>query len=271
MIALDLANARLAALSRVPRVQLETFEHSAWTPALIDELHKLAVEMAAEDRGHFAKHAYTNDTVHLFREQESGAVVGFQFWRCSPGPEAGSRVVFGGKLRVRPAFRRRGLHLISALAYYDEIMSTHPSAQFHRLSIASVFGFVAIASALASYEFIAERAPPEAGTPAQEHALARSEYWLCDCVAARAAESGYEYDRVSGIVNVHIQLTPQLLSTYPPEFYARRLARTYSHRNPDFRSNGCYLAFGFPLSRENLTSIHAMVERRLAAQAPSAS
>jgi hypothetical protein len=247
MVNIHAANQRLCSDSRLPRVLLESHARSSWTPALLDSLHAIAVIMAAEDRAHFAKHAYTNDAVHIFREQQGGGIVGFQFWRCLAGDGPGTRVVFGGKLRILPEYRRRALHLVSALVFFDAASRDYPAERLHRMSIASLFGFVSIAGALADYQFVDAAAQP----------------WLCDILAASARESGYSFDRDTGVVDVAIHVTAAQLARYPAVFYDQPLARAYAARNPGYRTNGRYLAFAFDFSPANLAAMQAAVDARL--------
>lgn len=245
---------RTAGAAQDPALRIEVFERERWTPALFDELYALATSMSAETRANFDNHAGTNDSVHLFRAQPSGTLAGFQFWSSGAYGQAGRRVIIGGKLRVLPQFRRRALHLRSALAYYTEVLRAHPADAIERVSLASLFGFVAIAGAVHDYRFIAE------------DTLAPEERWLCDVVEERAAHSGYRYERRTGVVHVAIKPTSAQLDAYPTAFYETPLARAYRARNPEFRSNGCYLAFGFGLSLANLKAIDMAIARRLAQQ-----
>jgi hypothetical protein len=237
---------------RNAEVGIEVFERDRWTPELLDALYALATSMSAEERANFDNHAWTNDCVHLFRAQPSGALAGFQFWCSGPSSRPGRRVIIGGKLRVLPEYRRKALHLRSALSYYSAVGRAHPDDAIERVSLASLFGFVAIAGALHEYRFIAE------------DTLAADARWLCDVVAERAAHSGYRYERQTGVVHVAIRPTAAQLGAYPADYYETPLARAYRARNPEFRTNGCYLAFGFPLSAENLQAIAAAIARKLA-------
>src|SRR5262245_56800493 len=122
-----------------------------FTPALLDSLHALANRLMAEDAVHFRVHAETSDVVHVYERTDTGAPVGFQFWRTAAMELPGCRALIGGKLRVDPAFRGRALHLRSGLRFYVESQLCHPRTRFYRLSLASLFGFVSITSALADY------------------------------------------------------------------------------------------------------------------------
>jgi hypothetical protein len=215
---------------------LEVHPCADWTPALLDELHALAITMSAESREHFERHALSNDCVYLFRDQ--GAVVGFQFWRTVSLPEA--RLILGGKLRIAPSHRRRGLHLRAGLAYY------RAQGDAYRVSLAGLFGFVSLTRALAHFEVISSATSP---------------VWLTDAVERIARESDFVFERATGLVRVGIQVTPAQLQAYPESFYASPQARAYAALNPDYRTNGTYLAFGFALSASNLASLERAVAR----------
>ncbi|HYO59262.1 hypothetical protein [Archangium sp.] len=51
----------------------------------------------------------------------------------------GGRVILGGKLRILPGFRNRGLHLLSGLTSFLQDKLRHPRSRHYRLSIASLF------------------------------------------------------------------------------------------------------------------------------------
>ncbi len=232
-----------------PSVSMEVHPRATWSDALLAELYALAITMSAEDRGHFLKHAYTNDTLHLFRAQDAH-VVGFQFWRSDWAPNRNDRLIVGGKLRIAPRYRRCALHLRSGLAYYREQLCTHAETGMYRVSIASLFGFVAITRPLASYQFVSE------GT------LEPAQRWLCDVVDTLARDSDYAFDRSSGRVQVGIKMTESQLSGYPASFFQSAHARAYAERNPAYATNGSYLAFWFPLSTENLSGIERAIALR---------
>jgi hypothetical protein len=217
---------------------LEVHPRADWTPALLDELHTLAITMSAESREHFERHAISNDCVYLFRDQS--ALVGFQFWRTVALPQA--RLILGGKLRIAPSHRRRGLHLRAGLAYY------RAQGDAYRVSLAGLFGFVSITRALSHYEVISTATSPA---------------WLTDAVGHIARESDFAFDPASGLVRVGIQVTPAQLAAYPESFYASPQARAYAAVNPDYRTNGTYIAFGFPLSPANLAAMERAVRAYL--------
>src|ERR1700755_2189604 len=192
----DAARAAIATRAR-------TIPRAAFTPALLDSLHALANRLLSEDAAHFRVHAGTNDVVHVYERIDTGEPVGFQFWRTADMALPGCRVIIGGKLRVDPAFRRRALHLRSGLRFYLEAQLRHPRTRFYRLSLASLFGFVSITSALARYQ----RFDPHDAS-AEGRALRAAFQQLAD-------ESHYQLDPVTGLFPVGIRPTPAVLAQYP--------------------------------------------------------
>lgn len=234
-------------------VRLVRVSRDEWTPALLRSLYALAITMSAEDYDNFERHALTNQCVHLFRLTTTDALAGFQFWwdGAAKLSDQDQHLVIGGKLRILPAYRRRALHLRSALAIYADVLRTYPGRTVQRMSFASLFGFVSIARAVRDHHVIAtDTLPPHA-------------QWLCGAASERALDSGYQFDPSSGLVHVNIRPTAEQLAGYPESFFESPLARAYIGRNRDWRTNGCYLAFGFPLSTVNLQTIDsAITERR---------
>ncbi|WP_437614236.1 hypothetical protein WMF20_14915 [Sorangium sp. So ce834] len=100
---------------RRPAVRVETIERRDFDDQRLRELHALSNALMAERFEHFCVHARTDDVVHVFRRADTGAIVGFQFWKTAPLGLPRSRAIVGGKLRIPPDFRTRGLHLSSGL------------------------------------------------------------------------------------------------------------------------------------------------------------
>lgn len=235
-----------------PRVRLQVLPRADFTEAAIAELHALANTLMAEDLAHFRVQAYSNDFVHVFRRADTDEVVGFQFWRTAPMGLPRARVILGGKLRILPAFRNRGLHLLSGLVFYLQEQLRHPASRYYRLSIASPFGFVSITEALAHYEFFDPR--PREG----ERGAIR------DAFFAAAEESHFVIDEKTGLFRVNIFMTPETLGRYPPRYFERPAARAYASVNPDFRTNGCYVGFWFRFTPANLRALTRVILRKLA-------
>ena len=138
-------------MSQKVAVRTRSIPRRSFTPELLRSLHALADRMLSEDIEHFRLHAKTNEVVHVYERTDTGAPVGFQFWRTAAMDLRDCRVVIGGKLRIEPEFRRRALHLRSCMRFYLENQLRHPGTRFYFLAVASLFGFVSIASALADY------------------------------------------------------------------------------------------------------------------------
>jgi hypothetical protein len=221
-----------------------------FTPALLDSLHALASRLLSEDAAHFRVHAETNDVVHVYERVDTGAPVGFQFWRTAAMELPGCRAIFGGKLRVDPAFRGRALHLRSGLRFYLETQLRHPRTRFYRLSLASLFGFVSITSALADYRLF----DPAAAGP-EGRAIRAAFQRLAD-------QSHYQLDPATGLIFVGIRPTAELLAQYPPGYYQRPQAVAYARANPSWRDNACNVGFWFRFTPANLTSLARTIVRK---------
>jgi len=214
-----------------------------FTPELLDSLYSLANRLLSEDAAHFRVHAETNEVVHVYERADTGAPVGFQFWRTAPMDLPGCRALIGGKLRVDPAFRRRGLHLRSGLRFYLESQLRHPRTRFYRLSLASLFGFVSITSALADYRLFDPR-PADAEGRAIRGAFER----LAD-------QNHYRLDPATGLISVGIGINEATLAQYPASYYQRPEARAYARINPGWRDNGCNVGFWFRFTPANLAKL----------------
>lgn len=232
-------------------IRARSIPRARFTPALLDSLHELANRLLAEDAAHFRVHAETNDVVHIYERADTGRVVGFQFWRTGPIDLPGCRALMGGKLRVDPEFRRRGLHLRSGLRFYLENQLRHPRTRYYRLSLASLFGFVSITSALADYRLF----EPMAGD-AEGRAIRGAFQRLAD-------QSHYQLDPATGLFQVGIRPTAATLAQYPASYYERPEARTYARVNPGWRDNGCNIGFWFRFTPANLSKlIRTIIDKR---------
>jgi hypothetical protein len=236
---------------RRPGVRMETLERQDFTDERIAELHAMACRLMAEDLAHFRVHAETNDVVHIFRRVDTGELVGFQFWRTTPMTLPGCRAILGGKLRILPAFRRRGLHLLSGLLFFLQQKARHPLMRYYRLSIASLFGFVSITEALRHYQVL----DPHDHSPEGRAVMA--------AFAERAAESHYCVDPETGLIFVDIFMTPETLANFGPSYFDRPAARRYAEVNPDYRSNGCNVGFWCRFTPANLLSLTHAIRRKL--------
>lgn len=189
--------------------------------------------------------------MHVFRRVDTDAVVGFQFWRTLPMGLPGCRIIVGGKLRVLPGFRGRGLHLLSGLLFFLQTKARYPRARCYRLSIASLFGFVAITDALQHYRVLDPHDHSDEGRA------------VTAAFAALAAQSHYQLDMDTGLIAVNIFMTPETLAGYAPAYFDRPAARRYAAVNPGYRSNGCYVGFWFRFTPANLLSLTRAIGRKL--------
>lgn len=249
---MNLADLLLRLSSLRPQVRMEVLHREDFTEATLKELHALASRLMAEDLEHFRVHAQANELVHVFRRVDSGEVVGFQFWRTAPLGLPRGRVILGGKLRILPEFRNRGLHLLSGLVVFLQNKVRHPTSRFYRLSIASPFGFVSITEALAHYELFNPRK-----REGEEGAVR-------EAFIALAHESHFDVDEERGLFRVGITITPETLGRYPPAYFERPAARVYASVNPGFRTNGCYVGFWFRFTPANLLALTRTIRRKLA-------
>lgn len=238
-------------------LRIRSVPRRAFDDALLDRLHAFASRLLAEDAAHFRVHAETNEVVHVFERRDTGALVGFQFWRTGAIGLPRSRTIIGGKLRVDPAFRNRGLHLRSGLRFYVACQLRAPATRFYRLSLASLFGFVSLTSALADYRLLEPRAGDDDGRAV----------WAAFEQLAR--DNHYRLDDATGLVFVDIRPTPDVLAQFPPAYFERPEARIYARANPGWRDNGHNVAFWFRFTPRNLAAIARAIWRKRHRPAPS--
>jgi GNAT superfamily N-acetyltransferase len=236
----------------LPHARLQTVRRDDYSDPFLTELYAMAVTLAEESWDAFRQHAMTNELVHVFRDRATGAVVGFQFWRSAPMTLRNSRVIRGGKLRVLPSHRGQGLHLLSGLLFYLHCKARHPTTRFYRMSVATLFGFVSIAQALAWYRFFD---PDDAS--AEGRALAQN-------FADFADASGFRVEP-SGLIFTGIGLPDATLAQFGPAYFERATARAYLARNPAFRTNRCFVGFWFRFDARNFWSMARTVGRKLRA------
>jgi hypothetical protein len=230
---------------------METVRREGLSDGLLRELHAFSTGLMAEDLEHFRVHALSNDLVHIFRRTDTRAIVGFQFWRTAPIGLPRGRVILGGKLRILPGFRNRGLHLLSGLTFYLQDKLRHPGHRYYRLSLAALFGFVSITEALSRYHlFDPHPRTGEAGA-------------VREAFISLAEDSHFHVDEASGLFRVGIFMTPETLGRYSPDYFERPAARAYAAVNPEFRTNGCYVGFWFRFTPDNLAALTRATLRKL--------
>jgi hypothetical protein len=233
----------------VPRDRIRVIPRRAFTGELIASLHQFSNPLLPEDAAHFRVHANTNEVVHIFEHGDT--IVGYQFWRTAPLDLSGARVIFGGKLRVLPAHRRRALHLSSGLRFFLGCKLRHPLTRYYRLAVASLFGFVSITGALAEYQVLdPQPRPGDAEGEALRTAFTRL-----------AVESDFRIDAQTGLIFVDIGIAPETLAQYPESYLDRPEARAYARLNPGWRDNRCDVAFWFRFTPRNLLSLLRKIRR----------
>lgn len=90
--------------------------------AIVPELYNFSNSVMEEDYDHWLTHAYTNEEVHLFRDDKglffrllvynTEELLGFQFWSTAQGSNPKEKTILGGKLRTSPILRGTGVHLM---------------------------------------------------------------------------------------------------------------------------------------------------------------
>jgi hypothetical protein len=237
------------------KLRIRAVPRSRFDDALLGRLHELSDRLLTEDPQHFRVHAVTNEVVHVFERSDTGALVGFQFWSTGAIARPRSRTIVGGKLRVEPAFRNRGLHLTSGLRFYLACQLRAPATRFYRLSLASLFGFVSVTSALAEYQLLDPRASDDEGRAV----------WAA--FERLANDSHYQLDAETGLAYVNIRPTPEVLAQFAPGYFGRPEARIYARANPGWRDNGRYVAFWFRFTPRNLAALGRAIWRKTRAAA----
>ena len=232
-----------------PRDRIRVIARRDFTDGLMADLHAFSNRLLPEDLAHFRVHAETNEVVHVF--EHGGRTVGYQFWRTAPMDLPGARLILGGKLRVLPEHRGRGLHLRSGLRFFLACKLRHPATRYYRLAVASLFGFVSITSALAEYRILDPRPPPgDREAEAVRAAFARL-----------AAESDFRLDPETGLVFVDIGIAPETMAQFPEGYLGRPEARVYASVNPGWRDNRCDVAFWFRFTPRNLLALVRKIRR----------
>jgi hypothetical protein len=230
-----------------PNVRIKVVPRADFTPKRLAQLHAMANGLMAEDEEHFRIHAESNEVVHVFERTDTGECVGFQFWKTLSMELPGHRAIVGGKLRIQPEFRGRALHLISGVRFFMDNQLRHPFPRYYRLSLASIFGFVSITSALHEYVIFNPQS-----ADLESRALKRTFVRL-------AEESHFRLDEETGLFFVNIFMTPETVQRYPAHYFDKAAARVYAKVNPEYRSNGCYVGFWFRFSPRNLRTLIATI------------
>ena len=146
-----------------------------------------------------------------------------------------------------PEFRNRGLHLRSGLLFFVQHKARHPLTRYYRLSLASMFGFVSITGALAEYELFD---------------AAHTDSAIRRAILGWAADNHFVYQEDTGVFFVDIFTTPETFAAFPDSYFDKPQARIYASANPEFRTNGSYVAFWFGFTPRNLSALARVIARK---------
>lgn len=217
----------------------------------------------------------------------------------------------GGKLRVHPAYRKQGLHLLCALHYFFRQQLRHPLTTYYRLSIASLLGFVSVTESLHEYILlpttgnklikvingvVSNREANDTSNnyrefceytnnlnPILQHFCTTNHFDII--YSYHSNNSNNQNDPTNNqdktntdvnsnnnnnnegivqvpLVNVHIQMTPETLSQYNPEYYKRPAAAQFLQFNPVYKTS-YNLASAFRFDIKNILSISRKIWKKL--------
>ena len=217
------------------------------SPAELNELYQLSTAMAPETKDHWMVHVESQQDVHMY--QSKGGLVGFQFW----GPrvvEGDLGVIRGGKLRVTPAVRGKGVPSLSGLIQLQNSIEADPQVKtWLRLSLASLKGYNSIRSSLDHIYFLNKKIKD----PNWHAILHRACQQLCE-------QSQYQFDPSTSLVSVGIKPESVELT---PAFLQRPAVKEFETLNPDWRSNEKYLISAWDFDEKNITSLLRYIDHRL--------
>jgi hypothetical protein len=200
------------------------------------------------------------------------AVVGFQFWRCRPSLlDPSYHVIRGGKLRLHPSCRRRGLHLLSNVLFAAQRKVAHPTTPLLRISIASVLGFAALSAGLRSVWFVrgdasvspsclpTEREPCTlTGRDAHEYGVLNAE--LVDFCRT----NNFDLDTRTGFIDVKIRMSDAEVQRVTSEpLRSHPGVRLYTERHPQCATSPQYMAAGWRVDAASATYMARAALQRL--------
>lgn len=189
-----------------------THRGCAYDAAFATELFDFSCALAVDERSVFQRHLDTCTEAHTLRCAETGRLRGFQQWRL----ERNDRYVMhhSGKLRMEPAIRRRGLHLLLNLVALDgaQLQSAASAADalpVYRMGLVNLFGFQALRPALAS----AVVPPLQAGGGPAAEVFERE-------MASFCRDNGFAMDPATYRVDI-TQTQPHVPSEFSEAYWSR--------------------------------------------------
>eukprot|EP00927_Polykrikos_kofoidii_P073202 TRINITY_DN69272_c0_g1_i1.p1 TRINITY_DN69272_c0_g1~~TRINITY_DN69272_c0_g1_i1.p1 ORF type:complete len:323 (-),score=28.70 TRINITY_DN69272_c0_g1_i1:46-978(-) len=216
---------------------------------LANELYAFSYALSREPRDHWQRHVNTNSELHTFRDACTGEMLGFQMWRFGSTPDPSVRVLWGGKLRVAPAARRQGLHLVSNLVAAKHAHGAAGGAATVRVALVNVFGFCSLQPALSSWQ------TPPLADDAAGRAVSATLRPFCE-------ENGFRYDASSGRVDVG-QDSPLKTDDLPENWWSRPAVDAFRalptgvtlSRDATLSRRGSDVFLCWPLDSSNLRSM----------------
>jgi len=151
---------------------------------------------------------------------------------------------------MSPSIRGRGLHLLSGLKFYSDQQLQEPQVTWYRLSIPSIFGFVALTQGLSQYWILDKHFSPALDI-------------LYQTLDSTVVDNCFSFVPNSPKINVSITMPPETLSSYPPTYFQKPAAQVYTTLNPDFAKNGHYIAVGWKWTPANILNLQKTVFQKL--------
>lgn len=238
------------------QLRVETIPRSKFGQELYEPLYDLANSLVHEDFELFCRHCDTNDLCHVFSDANCGSVRGFQFWRHKRTADPAVQLLWGGKLRMHPSIRRRGLHLFSNLLCYERFSAPsllHTNSvvpRFYRMGLVNLLAFNSLTAGIEEYDTYPF-------TRIRDSQLIVSDlHPFCD-------ESGFRFDDQTGQVDVGQEFSKDTLSITADTgrgFWARPKVREFIDLNPRWEDRDVSIAWEW--NAPNIAAVEAFVARK---------
>ena len=249
----------LARLKTQHNVTVTTVLRRNFNEELLQSLYSIASFSVDEQEEHFRRHMITNHLCHVFHADDaSNRVLGFQCWRRSPG----SRVIWGGKLRLLPEAQGRGLHLLSNLLATEDlfvakvghtpevsISGVKGSPPLFRVGLFNIIGFNALCSSLDNFESYPFKTHPDMAA------------CVCPELEQFTIESGFDFDLDSGVVDVGQCLPESVTKSLDKDFWRRPAVKKFLQLCPRWQDRDLFVAWEW--NERNFTAIEREVNRKV--------
>lgn len=221
---------------------LETIVQAHYSDDLFERLYKVACDSGIREHyDHFSRHCITNDFVHLFRDPQEN-LLGFQFWKSPPPEHAASsvRIILGGKLRLLPDARRRGLHLYSNLCAFKYFASVNTTGcTFHRVGLVNIFGFNSLVVPGLEYDTF-----PFSATSSDARDV------ILPAITELSDAGAFTIDERTGVVDVGQTFSDAAIAPPGSPFWDRPAVRKFLELNPRWQDRDIFLSW--PWNPQNL-------------------